>query len=181
MPRARGSDFGELSPDCNSSKSFLDLMKKKERDFRTLHSSRDIGKTVHSQPISTSLAVIFQLRANLLPQHWRKPGTQVTAEKFVNAECPCRHNKWTSSTMHSAKFQGLIRDSEQWFNIDPCLLTTPCIQLGAWGADFQSTGDESHLSQPDSLSPPFQESPLCRLIEPKRNTSSTWSPSQSVF
>jgi hypothetical protein len=93
MPRARGSDFGELSPDCNSSKSFLDLMKKKERDFRTLHSSRDIGKTVHSQPISTSLAVIFQLRANLLPQHWRKPGTQVTAEKFVNAECPCRHNK----------------------------------------------------------------------------------------
>lgn len=66
MPRARGHDFGELSPDCDSSKGFLDVMKKETLELHIR--AGDTGKTVHSQPISVSLAVIFRLRASLLPQ-----------------------------------------------------------------------------------------------------------------
>lgn len=88
--RARGSDFGELSPDCNPAKGFLDLMKTETLDLCI--QAGTLGKQFTASQ-SPPPANIFQLRGHLLPQHQRDAGTHITAKNFVNAECPCRHNK----------------------------------------------------------------------------------------
>lgn len=71
-------DFGELSPDCNSGKDFLDLMKAETLELCLKAGTLEKQFTASQSPPPTD---VFQLRENLLPQHQRDAGTQVTSKK----------------------------------------------------------------------------------------------------